>query len=187
MIDLDVQIDTRDAALFIRGIDLKAIPIAETRALNKVIVTVRKEAVSLIHNVRRLKKATIRGQLQLLKAKRGLPEARVRASRRPIPLKQYAAKWSGRKGNKSVVVNVTGQRKLLPHAFILDQIGGKAVGHVFERTGAGPLPLRKLFGPSLGSALISSNVSLALRRVVSARWGPVYTRELNFALSKLKR
>ena len=40
---------------------------------------------------------------------------------------------AGRKGSKHVVVNITGQRKILRHSFIIANIGGKAVGHVFER------------------------------------------------------
>lgn len=155
MIDIDIEVDTKSAALFIRGVNLKAVPIAETRALNKVIITVRKEAVSEIHAVRRLKKTAIRKQLILQRASKGRPEARVKASRRGIPLKEYSAKMAGRKGSKRVVINITGQRKRLDHAFIIDKIGGHSVGHVFERVGPSPLPIKKLFGPSLGRALVS--------------------------------
>ncbi len=186
MIDLEVDIDTRDAALFVRGIDLKAVPIAEVRALNKVIVTVRKEAGNEIHKVRRIKKGTIRKQLTLIRANKRSREARVRASRRPISLKEYAAKWSGRKGNKRVVINVTGQRELLQHAFILGANGGKGGGHVFERTTSKTLPIEKLWGPSLGSAIVLPATRNAMRRVVATKWPPVYKRELEFALSKLK-
>ena len=183
MIDIDFQVDTMNASLFIRGVNLKAVPIAEQRALNKVIVTVRKEAVPLIHNVRRLKKSVIRQQLEIVRATRQHLEARVRASKKPIPLKEFAAKWSGRQGNRRVVVNVSGTRKMLQHAFIVTGIGG----HVFERTSPARLPIRKLFGPSLGSAIVAPAINVALRRVVAGRWPAVYTRELNFALSKLRR
>lgn len=183
MIDLDIEVDTRDAELFVRGVGEKAIPIAEIRSLNKVIVTVRKEAVPRIHAVRRLKKSLIRRQLVIVRASRGKPEARVKGSRRPIPLRDFAAKWSGRKGNKRVVVNVTGKRKLLNDAFLVESIGG----HVFERTTDARLPIRKLHGPSLGSALVSTAVNNALRVVIRQRWPVVYNRELAFALSKLTR
>ncbi len=187
MIDIQIEVDTKAAALFVRGVNLNAIPVAETRALNKVIVTVRKEAASLVRKVRRLKIGEIKKSLPIVRARRGMPVAMVRGSRRPIPLKRYAAKMSGRKGNKHVVVNITGQRKILRHAFILDNIGGKAVGHVFERKGEGTLPIRKLFGPSIGSALIKTSTTIAVRRVISTAWPLVYRREVEFALKKLKR
>ncbi len=187
MIDLEFEVDTQAAALFVRGVNLKAIPIAETRALNKVIVTVRKEAAGLVRKQRRLKIGVIKQSLPIVRARRGMPVAMVRGSRRPIPLKEYAAKMSGRKGNKHVVINITGQRKILRHAFILNKIGGRAVGHVFERKGKGALPIEKKFGPSIGSALVSTSVTIAVRRVVSTAWPVVYRRELEFAMKKLKR
>lgn len=187
MIDLEIDVDTKDAALFVRGVNLKAIPVAEVRALNKVIVTVRKEASGEVRKVRRLKIGEIKKALPITRARRGIPEARVRGSRRPIPLKQYAAKMSGRKGNKRVVINITGQRKILEHAFILNKVGGRAVGHVFERKGEVTLPIRKLFGPSIGSALLKSSVQIGMRRVVSTSWPIVYRREVEFAMKKLKR
>ncbi len=187
MIDLEIDVDTKSAALFVRGVNLKAIPVAEVRALNKVIVTVRKEASGLVRKERRLKVGVIKKSLQIVRASRGNPEARVRGSRKPIPLKEFAAKMAGSKGNKHVVVNITGQRKILQHAFIINNIGGKAVGHVFERKGSARLPIEKLFGPSIGSALMKTSVKIAMRRVIATRWPIVYTRELEFAMRKLKR
>ena len=111
----------------------------------------------------------------------------VRGSQRPIPLKEYAAKLTGRQGNKHVVVNVSGQRKIIEGAFILDAIGGRAVGHVFTRKGKGRLPLKKRFGPSIGSALVQTSVQVAVRRVISTRWPLVYRREVEFAIKKLQR
>ena len=187
MIDIQIDVDTQAAALFVRGVNLKAIPIAEVRALNKVIVTVRKEAADLVHKVRRLKKGDIKRELVIKKASRNFPEARIRASLRPIPLKRYAAKMAGRKGSKHVVVNITGQRKILRHSFIVSDIGGKAVGHVFGRKGSARLPIVKKFGPSIGSALVKSSTQTAIRHVLRTRWPIVYKRELEFALKKLKR
>ena len=182
-----IDVDTMAASLFVRGVNLKAIPVAEVRALNKVIVTVRKEAADLIHKVRRLKKSDIKKELAIRKASRNLPEARIRASRLGIPLKRYAAKMAGRKGSKHVVINITGQRKILRHAFIIADIGGKAVGHVFGRKGGARLPIVKKFGPSIGSALIKAATQNTVRQVLRTRWPIVYKRELEFALKKLKR
>lgn len=187
MIDIAIDVDTQAAALFVRGVNLKAIPIAEVRALNKVIVTVRKEAADQIHKVRRLKKAEIKKGLVIEKASRNFPEASIRASRRGIPLKRFAAKMAGRKGSKHVVINITGQRKILRNAFIIADIGGKSVGHVFERKGSARLPIEKKFGPSIGSALVKASTQTAVRHVLRTRWPIVYKRELEFALKKLKR
>lgn len=183
MIELDIEVDTKRVSLFLQGAKASAIPKAEVRALNKVIVTVRKEAVSAIHNVRRLKKGTIRKQLVLQRAFRGSHVAKVKASRRPIALKHFAAKVQGRKGNRRVVVNVTGQRKILEHAFIIESKGG----HVFERKGAAALPIQRLSGPSLGSAIVKPSINTAMRQVVATRWPVVFAREVEFALSKVKR
>lgn len=183
MIDLDIEVDTRDAELYVRGVHHSALPVAEVRSLNKVIVTVRKEAVPLIHARRRLPKRDIKKQMTLVRATRNRREARVMASRRPIPLKRYAAKWSGRKGNKRVVVNVSGDKQILRHAFIVDRLGG----HVFARTGQSRLPIEKQFGPSLGSALVNEFVTVSLRAVVARRWPIVFQHEVEYAISRIRR
>ena len=170
-----------------RGIPKKAIPVAEVRSLNKTIVSTRQRAVQHVHQHRRLKKGVIRKQLVITRANRRTFLAKISASRKPIPLKQYAAKWSGRGRNRRVVVNVSGQRQKLEHAFIIDQVAGRQVGHVFERKGSARLPIKKLFGPSLGSALVKTAVSEAVLVFAGQRWGEIFPRELEFAISKLPR
>lgn len=180
MIDLDIQVDTKSASAFLREVGLTALPVAEARALNKVIITVRKEAADKVHRVRRMKKGTLKKNMVIVRANKRHLEARIKASNRPVSLKHYSAKLGGRKGHKRVVINVTGEREVLNHAFIIPSKGG----HVFERKTSKALPIKRLSGPSIGSALISSTVRLAMNQVIKDKWPTVFTREVQHEINK---
>lgn len=180
MIDLEVQIDTHNVSLFLRGVPADAMVKASARALNKVIVSVRQEAIQHVHRVRRMKKGTIRKSMVIVRATRRDLEARIRASNKPISFKHYSAKMMGTKGHRRVVVNITGKRQVFEHAFILPSKGG----HVFERTSAKALPIKKLTGPSIGSALIKSGVRQAINQVIKTKWPAVFAREMQFEIDR---
>ena len=180
MIELDIDVRTANVQLFLQGLSSEGLDRASARSLNKVIVTVRKDAIQHVHRVRRLKKSAIRNSMPIVKATTRVQEARIEASRRSIPLKEYSATLRGGKGNKRVVVNVSGTRKSLDHAFIVPKLGG----HVFQREGKSRLPIKKLFGPSIGSALIKGSVRQALDAVIRDRWPIVFTREANFEIDR---
>ena len=180
MIDIEVKVDTHTVTLFLKGVRAETISKASARALNKVIVSVRQEAVQHVHRVRRMKKGAIKKSMVIVRATRRILEARINASNRPVSLKEYSAKVAGKKGHKRVIVNVTGQRKVLEHAFILPNKGG----HVFERISDKALPIKKLFGPSIGSALIKSSVRLAINQVIKKKWPVVFAREMQFEINK---
>lgn len=183
MIEIDVEIDAKRVELFFRGLETKGLDAASARALNKVAITVRQRAVQEVFKVRRIRKTDIKKSMQIVRANRRLLESRVRASNRPLSLKAYKAKLGGRKGHKRVVVNITGKRQVLEHAFILEGKGG----HVFERKGSKSLPIRRLSGPSIGSAMVKGAVKNVLRGVIRERWPVVYKREVEFEIRKLSR
>lgn len=181
-VELDITADVEAATKFVRGVRRKAIPIAEFRAVNKVAVSVKAAVIPHIHERRRLKKMLIRKNLKILRGIKGHPVARVRASNAPISLKRYGAKLMGRKGKKRVVINVAGQRTVLNHAFMPDKLNG----HVFERAGKTRLPIKKMYGPGLGSALLNPRVVKVSRDTVRRRWPVVFPQELSYALSRIK-
>ena len=180
MIDLEVEIDTHNVSLFLKGVRADAMVKASARALNKVIVSVRQEAIQHVHRVRRMKKGTIRKSMLIVRATRRHLEARIKASNRPVSLKEYSAKVGGSKAHKRVIINVTGKRQVLEHAFILPSKGG----HVFERTSGKALPIKKLLGPSIGSALVRSAVRQAINQVIKVKWPAVFAREMQFEIDK---
>lgn len=180
MIELAIDVQTTNVQLFLKGLSSEGLDRASARSLNKVIVTVRKEAIQHVHRVRRLRKSVIRNSMPIVKATTRVQEARIKASRQSIPLKEYSAAIRGGKGNKRVVINVSGKRKRLDHAFIVSRLGG----HVFERKGKPRLPIEKLFGPSIGSAVVKGSVRQALDAVIRDRWPIVFTREANFEIAR---
>ena len=180
MIDLEVEIDTHNVSLFLKGVRAQAIPKASVRALNKVIVSVRQEAIQHVHRVRRMKKGAIRKSMLIVRATRRTLEARIKASNRPVSLKEYSAKVGGSKAHKRVIINVSGKREVLEHAFMPASLHG----HVFERVGSKALPIKKLWGPSIGSALLKTSIRQATNQVIKAKWPPVFAREMQFEIDK---
>ena len=185
MIDIDIAIDTRSANQFVDIIGRKGIERATVRALNGVATSVRKEQVKNVRAFRRVKAAEVRKAIDKINARPSPnPTAILRGSRVPIPLREFAAKWSGRKGNKRVVVNISGEKKTLgDNVFIVSTIGG----HVFRRLTDHALPIKKMFGPSIGSALFLSPVHNATKRTIADRWGVLFTRHVKHELHKAEK
>lgn len=69
------------------------------------------------------------------------------------------AEFRARQTQKGVTAAPWGERRLFPHTFIVEKLGGQ----VFKREGKARLPIRKLFGPSIPNELVSDAVTQAWR------------------------
>lgn len=133
------------------------------RAINRTATTARANAARNIADQIKLPVSTIKKSIKILKAKRNCWLGSLLVSSRRLPLIVFGARELKKKG-VSYKISKTSPRKRLPSAFILTmpKRGEKQKkGHrgVFMRKRKaaesagrrkGRLPIRELFGPSLG-------------------------------------
>lgn len=179
---IDIRIDADQLRRAMAQLEYKGVQKATTRALNKAALNVRTEAVKEVRQRRALPAGTVRDAFRIKRASAVYQEAAVIASGRPIALREYGARTT-RKG-VTVKVMRSGGRKMVAHkgnkAFQLKRFGD----HVYARQGATRLPIKKLFGPSIPTALTSAAVMSSLERVGSAAVAKRLTEELNYELGK---
>lgn len=178
---LNVKLDIEEVKRFATDVQRNRVPLAASRAINKVLGNVRTEASKQIRQERALSASTVRDALTIKRATKALLIGNVTASGRPIPLKEYQA----RRTKTGVTVKVSpGGRKLVVFAgnkgFLVDKIGG----HVFARTGKQRLPIKKLYGPSIPSTFVKDKVIAALDRVANDSWAKRFAEELRYEFNK---
>jgi hypothetical protein len=193
-VKIDVKIDDAQLRRALDSFSKKQIVAASVRALNKSAVNVRTDAIGEVRKRRALKARTIREAFKIRRANRVKLQAEVAATGNPIPLRDYAARTTG----AGVTVKVTnkGGRKLAVDngrkGFQVASLGQ----HVFVRTGkfaaasrgkyAGKVreQIKKMYGPSIPTALTSEAVKSSLTRnavkTVAKRLG----EELRFELRR---
>lgn len=93
---------------------------AIARALNRTASSAKSQASKEIRQVYKIGTKWIKDRIKITNAKSGTLEARVWAEGSPIPALAFA-KWSKRNG---VTLNVKGQRKKLPGAFMATMKSG---------------------------------------------------------------
>jgi hypothetical protein len=165
---------TRDLTRFQRQV----IPNATQMALNKVAASVRAEAVRELAKVTGLRQKDTRAATTLRKAHKGKPFAEIVARGRPLNLIRFDA----RQLKKGVSARPWGKRWLFkPRVFIANQ--GRTV-FIRER-GAGRLPIRGMFGPSIARELLRDEVMAAINRKFAERWPIEFERALNVQFRKL--
>jgi hypothetical protein len=112
----------------------------------------------------------------------------IRASGKPIPLKDYGARATARRGVTYQVSRKAGRRTYRAKgnlAFIVERFGS----HVFVRTGPNPpgprgAPIRKVFGPSLPQTFRTKRERNALIAHCEQVWATEIIRNARFALSR---
>lgn len=174
---LTAEVD--EARRFYRELKTKGVRRAEANALNKLARRVRKVTIDAVAKKRRVGKRKIGQNIRITQradARRGALglRAELRGFGRPISLKEYGA----RQLKAGVKVNVEGERKLIPGAFIVESLGG----HVFVRSGERQLVrsrkggkrkaqrIRKLWGPSISTGFIKAEVRAAQARTIEREW-----------------
>lgn len=144
--------------------DLEGTPSAANRAMvrsmNRGITAGRASMIPLISGDIGFKQAIVRDAVPLRRATLGNPQASFGASLKRIPLIKFGVtqapggywaqsrgRWGFRKAGLTYSIG-PGGRRTLPHAFIATTSSGHT--GVFERKGKSRLPIRQLYGPSLG-------------------------------------
>lgn len=143
-----VQFDTRG---WIEAFDRmgRAGQVANARALNRTITSIRAALVPDVAADIGVKQSTAREQFRIDSARPDHLVARLTVSGKRIPLIDLQARGpepSKGKG-RGVTAMSRGGRKRYPNAFIATMRAGHK--GVFQRTRTSRLPIRELFGPSL--------------------------------------
>lgn len=132
-------------------LDFKEKPTQVTRALframNRAVASGRTVMVREIARDVRLKSRDVRDAIRLEEASPSRLTARISASIKRIPLIDFNAKMTRGRGVTARLPPPGAGR--YPHAFIATMTSGH-VG-VFQRVAKARLPIRELYGPSLGN------------------------------------
>ena len=155
---------------------------ATSRALNKAGVNMRTDAIRVVREKRALKAKTIRDAFTIIKASAARLIVDLIARGRPIPLREYGATQTQRgvtvrvtKGAKRAVVVHQGNR-----AFAVQKYGD----HVYAREGKARLPIKKLYGPSIPTALTNEAAQHAILRKGQTSFLARLKEELRFESRK---
>jgi hypothetical protein len=172
---------------------------AVVRALNRTAEMARTDASRELQNKGyKLKARVIKDAIRIEPAKAGKLTATLAVKRKPIPLIEYSARQTA----AGVSVLVQGQRKIINGAFIaVMPTGHKGVftrsaaktrkpnkklkhlangRHVVSSSG---LPIRQLYGPSIGGAYSNERVQDSVRRKVAEN----FAKRLKVEIERLKR
>lgn len=129
---------------------LANLPIAEVRAINRTIGSVRTVMVRLIAEDVGLKQKDVRDALRMQQASLSRPEAILAAKLKRIPLIDFQATGPepSRGKGRGVSYKLSGGRSRIQNAFIATMPSGHR--GVFVRKAKARLGIREAFGPSLG-------------------------------------
>jgi len=162
---------------------------AAARALTRTTTSARKTADQTMRQRITLKSGVVKDAFEIIFPFGHASLVRdLQVSGDPIPLRDWAARRTQRKGVTFAVVK--GQRKVYQRrgrkSFIVERIGG----HVFVRTTADPPgPARpkiaKVFGPSLTQRFRTRQVQDAVMATIRTRWPIEFEREMNYRRSKV--
>jgi hypothetical protein len=145
-----ITVDTRGAEALLTQVGDR-LPKALARALNRGISAARTVMVREVARDIGLKSSDVRQTMRLFQATPSRLEAKLDSPKRRISLLKFNAKGPvPSRGNGRGVTYRIGQggRKRIPDAFIATMPNG-AEG-VFVRAGKARLPIKHLYGPSLG-------------------------------------
>ena len=150
---------------------------AVVRALNRTVDNVRAEAVRRVRETYTLKAGTVRQQMRVEKAWGGRLSASVVASGRPIPLYEFAARWSPRMAGASFAVK-RGNRKTLKDTFIAEMKSGHK--GVFERQGAKRLPIEEKYSIGVPGMFGAKDMQRVLSTIGMQRFNVNLAQQIKF-------
>jgi hypothetical protein len=153
---------------------------AMVRALNRAIAAGRTQITRDIAADTGLRVSNVRKALSMQEATDSRPEARLATSLKRIPLINFGARgqYPSRGRGRGVSYRLNGSSGRVPTAFIASMQSGHQ--GVFVRKAKGRLPIRELFGPSLG------HVFAKHRPAALARAQQVFHERLEHELARLK-
>lgn len=150
---------------------------AIVRALNRTVDNVRAAAVRKIRETYTLKAGTVRQQMSVEKAWGGRLSASVVANGRPIPLYEFAARWSPRMPGASFAVK-RGQRKTLKNTFVATMQSGHT--GVYERQGKQRLPIDEKYSVGIPGMFGAKEMTKALSSVGVERFQINLAQQIRF-------
>lgn len=165
---------------------------AAVRAMNRTIVTVRKDGAKSMQAVYQgLSAGVIKRQMRLERASGGNPRAAVAFSGKRLRL---FGNWRARQTLKGVALGRlpwrietgSGARvtpEMLRHAFI-QRSRTSGMPNVWIRAGRERYPIEAIVAASLAEAFVERNIGDALARTARNRFEVVFQQEAKFRLSK---
>ena len=180
MLDLNVQADVREVERMLSKTQRSIIPKATTSTLNKVAVSVQKEATKLIAKDIGLTQKEVRKHLNIYKASWRNLSSSITAKGTRIPLGKLGPRQLKRGG--VTYKGRGGVRKKLPGAFVATMNSGHK--GVYKRAGKKRLPIIERFGASIPHVFIQERIDKAMHIVAKQRWGKVWPHEVRFRLQK---
>lgn len=176
-LNLDIQSNIKQVSKTLTRFQKQAIPKATVSTLNQLA----KEANTV--GKRELSKAmgfpakNFKGSISLIKANKNSLTSAIKARNRAFNLARFNAKQT----KKGVRAKAWGAPKVYKGAFI-----AKAGKTVFARTSDKRLPIKALSGPSLSKEFINATVNGAMKRKINDRFVPLFVKNINFHLSRLR-
>lgn len=152
---------------------------ALVRALNRSLGSARTVLVRGIAQETKLRQSDVRAALKERLATFSRPEASIGASLKRIPLIKFNARGPepSRGRGRGVSYRLGSGRNRHPRAFIATM--GSGHRGVFVRSGKTRLPIRELFGPSLGAVFKTFEADARAR--ASETFAKNFAHELQFA------
>jgi hypothetical protein len=172
--------DTSACQAAIKKLGARATP-AIVRSLNRAAVSTRTLMASAISKDMGLKVGDVREALRIDQATPSNHRAYVKAPLKRIPLIKFGARGPEPSMGRGRGVTAKTKAKRYPHAFIATVGKGRHRG-VFERKTKKRLPIKELFGPSIGHVFEKHKAAGAARGLESLQKN--LQSELKFALSK---
>ncbi len=129
-------------------------PRAAVRALNRGIASARTSETQSIATDMGLKSKDVRAALTMKNASQSYMSASLSADMKRTPLIAFGAQGPvpSRGKGRGVTYKLNGGKSTIPNAFIASMESGHR--GVFARSGKKRLPIRELFGPSIGHVFI---------------------------------
>lgn len=157
-------------------------PQAIVRATNRAAVSARTAMLPPMAQDLSLKQGIVKERVRMYEARVDRPVARLAASLKRIALYDFSAKGPvpSRGKGRGVTARMQGATHRYPEAFIATMRSGH-VG-VFQRKRTARLPIRELFGPSIGRVFIKFR-ALGRARAIEALQKNIQS-EFRFALSR---
>ena len=192
-----IRVDTRQAHDYLKDLSRRQLPRVIGRSLDRTAASAKTFLSRRLRERLALKKAVVDRAISKRRSSEissitalNLDRAwfEIRASGDPIPLRDYNARQTSRKGVTYQVSRSAGRRTYRAKgnlAFVVERFGG----HVFVRVGADPpgppkAPIRKVFGPSLPQAFRTKREREALIEHCRRVWITEVTTNARFALSR---
>ena len=165
----------------------KAMPKVMSRAVNKTATSARTVIVRQVAAEMPLKQATLRKRVRLTRASWRRWRAVVRLTGKRIPLIQFGARQTRRRG-VTYRIRKTDRRRLAASAFVATMPSGHR-GVFRRRPGAQRLPIDELFGPSLQAAVddIDQLARRTLGRKLDRDLGEEIDRQVGVVIQRRRR